>query len=66
VILRVQLPDRVVTADVAAKSLRKAQAAIREAGVDGVAVILQGALAAGDEITEAGLSAQPKAPKAVA
>jgi predicted O-methyltransferase YrrM len=56
----------VVTADVAAKSLRKAQAAIREAGVDGVAVILQGALAAGDEITEAGLSAQPKAPKAVA
>jgi len=62
-VLRVQLPDRTVTADVAAKSVRKAQAAIREAGADGVAVILQGSLAAGDKIMEAGLSAQPKAPK---
>lgn len=63
VMLRVQLPDRTMTADVAAKSVRKAQAAIRESGADGVAVILQGALAAGDKITDAGLSAQPKAPK---
>jgi hypothetical protein len=63
VVLRVQLPDRTVTVDVAAKSVRKAQAAIRESGADGVALILQGALAAGDKITQAGLSAQPKAPK---
>jgi hypothetical protein len=56
VILGVQLPDRTATADVAAKSVRKAQATIRASGADGVAVILQGAL-------NAGLSAQPKAPK---
>jgi len=62
-VLRIALPDRQVTADIATKSLRRAQAAIREAGADGLAVILQGALAAGDKIVDAGLSAQPKAPK---
>ncbi len=62
VVLRVQLPDRTVTADVAAKSVRKAQAAIREAGADSVAVILQGQLTADDRIADAGLSAQLKAP----
>jgi hypothetical protein len=30
--LRIRLPDRKLTADIAAKSLRMAQAAIREAG----------------------------------
>jgi hypothetical protein len=63
VFLRVQLPDRTVTADIASKSLRKAQAAIRELGTDSVALILQGALAAGDKVVEAGLSAQAKAPR---
>lgn len=61
--LRIQLPDRVVTADIAAKSLRKAQAAIREHGAENVACILQGSLV-GDAIIEAGLSAQVKATKA--
>jgi hypothetical protein len=38
----------------AAKSLRKAQAAIREAGADAIAVVLQGCLVEGDMIAEAG------------
>jgi hypothetical protein len=61
--LRIALPSRTVIADIAAKSLRKAQTAIRENGVDNVAVILQGHLIAGDVIAEAGLTAQPKAAK---
>ena len=60
--LRVRLPDRVLTADVAAKSVLKAQVAIKESGSDGVALVLQGVLV-GDAIVKAGLSAQPKSPK---
>jgi predicted O-methyltransferase YrrM len=52
-----------VTAEIAAKSLRRAQRAIREAGTDNIVPLLQGRLAAGDVIAEAGLSAQPKAAK---
>jgi hypothetical protein len=63
VVLQIQLPDRVVKADIAAKSLRRVQAAIREAGTDGVALVLQGTFVAGDAIAEAGLSAQPKVAK---
>jgi hypothetical protein len=55
--LHIRLPDRKLSADIAAKSLRKAQAAIREAGADNVTLILQGCLVAGDIIAEAGLSA---------
>ena len=43
------------------KSLRKVAATIAEHGVDGVAVIMQGKLGAGDVIIEAGLSAQVNA-----
>jgi hypothetical protein len=60
VTLRIRLPERTVTAEIAAKSLRKAQTAIRQAGPDAIALVLQGRLAAGDVIAEAGLSAQPK------
>ena len=64
--LRIRLPDRTLTSEIAAKSLRKAQAAIREAGTDNIALMLQGRLIAGDTIAGAGLSAQPKAhPKAL-
>ena len=63
VILRIRLPDRKLSADIAAKSLRKAQAAIREAGADAIALVLQDCLVEGDVIAEAGLSAQPKAAK---
>jgi hypothetical protein len=55
--------ERLVTAELAAKSVRKAQAAIREHGAAGVAVVLQGKLVAGDQITEVGLSAQVKQPR---
>lgn len=61
--LRIRLPDRTVTAEIASKSLRKAQTAIREAGADSIALVLQGRLVARDVIAEAGLSAQPKAAK---
>ena len=59
--LRICLPDRKLTADIAAKSLRKAQSTIREAGGHAIAVVLQGCLLEGDVIAEAGLSAQPRA-----
>jgi hypothetical protein len=66
VVLRVKLPDRTLTADIAAKSLRKVQVTIRELGAENVACILQGSLVAGDVVAEAGLSGQPKTPKAPA
>ena len=55
----IQLPDRHVTVDLAAKSVRRALATIIEHGVGGVTVIVQGKLV-GDAITDAGLMAQPK------
>jgi hypothetical protein len=61
--LRIRLPERTITAEVAAKSLRKAQTAIRDTRADNIALVLQGHLVAGDVIAEAGLSAQPRATK---
>jgi len=58
-VIAIRLPDRRVSADLNAKSVRKAIAAIGEHGPDGVAVIIQGKLV-GDTITEAGIVAQPK------
>ena len=63
VLLHIHLHDRTIAAEIAAKSLRKAQTAIREAGADNIALLLQGHLVAGDRVAEAGLSAQPKAAK---
>jgi hypothetical protein len=63
VTLRVRLPDRTITAEVSAKSLRKAQNAIREAGAAAIVLTLQGYLVASDVIAEAGLSVQPKTVK---
>jgi hypothetical protein len=45
-----------IIADVAAKSLRKAQAVIADAGADNVACVLQGKLTSGGKIAEAGLA----------
>ena len=59
VVIEIRLPDRRVSVDVAAKSVRKAVAAISEHGPDGVAVIVQGKLV-GDTLTGAGIVAQPK------
>ena len=61
-----EVDGRTVTTDIAAKSARKALAAIREHGADGVMAILQGKLGKGDVLLEAGLVVQPKAPKAAA
>jgi hypothetical protein len=61
--LRVKVPDRMVTADVAAKSVRKCKATIAEHGVQAVAVVLQGKLSIGDVLLEAGLTVQIKTPK---
>ena len=58
--LRIRLPDRTITAEIAAKSLRKAQTAIREADADNIALVLQGRFIAGDRAAEAGLSALPE------
>jgi hypothetical protein len=63
VVLRVKLPDRTISADIAAKSLRRAQATIRELGAENVACLLQGNLVANDVVTDAGLTAQPKVKK---
>jgi ribosomal protein S3 len=59
VVLAIRLPDRRVSVDLNAKSVRKAVAAIAEHGLDGVAVIIQGKLVC-DTIAEAGIVAQPK------
>ena len=59
VVIDIRLPDRRVSVDLNAKSVRKVLAAISEQGPDGVAVVIQGKLA-GDAITEAGIVAQPK------
>src|SRR4051794_18140083 len=63
--LRIEVDGRTVTADIAAKSARKALDALREHGPDGVMAILQGKLGKGDVLLEAGLVVQPKVPKPV-
>jgi hypothetical protein len=49
----IRLPDRTVTAEIASKSLRKTQTAIRDVGADNIALVLQGRLIADDVIAEA-------------
>ena len=60
--LAITVAGRTYTADVATRSIRRVLMAIAEHGPDGVAILVQGALV-GSEIAEAGLAAQPKAPK---
>jgi hypothetical protein len=59
VAITIRLPDRRVSADLNAKSVRRALATIAEHGPDGVSVVVQGKLV-GDIIEEAGIMAQPK------
>jgi hypothetical protein len=61
-VLTIRLHDRTVTADLAAKSVRRAIATVRQHGPEAVAAIVQGRLS-GHQIAEAGLSVQPKGPK---
>jgi hypothetical protein len=62
----IDVGDRKVSAQISAKSLKKALALIAEHGADKLAVILQGKLEEGDVIAEAGLVAQVKGPKSPA
>ena len=62
----VTVGGRTVTADLATKSVRKAAKALAEHGVDGVALVLQGALTSSNVIEDAGITAQVKAPQPVA
>jgi len=59
--LSIDVDGRCVTADIASKSLRKAQATIAEHGADNVACIVQGKLKV-NTVAEAGLVVQPKKP----
>jgi hypothetical protein len=61
--LRVTVGGRTVTAEVNAKSLRRAVSTLATEGADNVAVLLQGKLE-GSAITEAGIATQLKAQKA--
>jgi hypothetical protein len=61
-VIAIRLPDRRVSADLAAKSVRRAITMVREYGPEAVAAIVQGRLS-GSQTAEAGLSVQPKEPK---
>jgi hypothetical protein len=57
----VEVAGRTLTADVSTKSVRKAVKTLLENVEQGVTLVLQGALVAGDHVDEAGLIAQVKA-----
>jgi hypothetical protein len=59
-IVRISVSGRTLTADLNAKSVRKAIATIREAGPDACAVILQGKWQPDNSLAEAGLNIQLK------
>jgi hypothetical protein len=63
--LLITVGGRIVTAEVNAKSLRRAVTTIATGGPDSVTLLLQGKLE-GNVIIEAGIAAQPKAQKAAA
>ena len=64
-VLTIVVDGHKLSADVAVKSLRKAQTVIAEHGPEGTATIIQGKLV-GNSVTEAGLVAQPKLKPATA
>lgn len=66
VTLRVKVPGRFVSANIAAKSLRKAATTIREHGTEACIALIQGKLGPGDVMEECGLIAQIKAAPKVA
>lgn len=58
--VRIAVASRTITADLNAKSVRRAIATIREAGPDNVSCILQGRLDANNALLDAGLAIQVK------
>jgi len=61
--IAVDVEGRRLTAEFAPKAVRKVLSVLAEHGADGVAVLIQGRLMADNSIADAGLVAQPKAPK---
>ena len=61
--IAIEVAGRIVTASVNAKAVRKVVSTVAEQGPDQVAVILQGALALDNTLTDAGITAQVKQPK---
>ncbi len=59
-LITVEVAGRTVHADLATRSIRRAVETIEECRPDGVALLLQGSLAASRAINEAGLAAQPR------
>jgi hypothetical protein len=62
--LSIQCPSRVMHCEVAATAVRKAQATIREHGIDRIAAQVEGRPGAHDSVVEVDLIVQPKIPKA--
>ena len=60
VTLAIETPGRTLRADLSAKSLRKAVAAINTHGPAAVSCVLQGKLGLSNDVTEAGIAVQPK------
>ena len=65
VVIDIRLPDRRVTVDLNAKSVRRALATVSEHGASGVATVIQGKLV-GDTVAEARIFAQQKVKSQVA
>jgi hypothetical protein len=61
IVVAVRVAGRTITADLSAKSVRRARSTIQQHGAEAVAAMLQGKLLEGDRLGEAGLSVQPKA-----
>jgi hypothetical protein len=61
--LDIHYGEQRLSADIAAKSVRKAVAQLEVAGPDGANVIIQGRLGYGGKIDEAGLVVQPRTPR---
>jgi len=60
--ITITVGGRIVAADLATKSVRKAVKTLIEHGPDNVVLILQGVLASDNRVEEAGITAQVKVP----
>jgi hypothetical protein len=62
--VHVKMPRRSLPADLAAPSVRRAIATVREHGLDRCLVTIRGRYDGGDQLTDCSISAQAKAPNA--
>ena len=61
-LVTIKVGNRLITADLNGKSVRKGRAFVKEHGADAAIALLQGKLVDGDVLAEAGLAVQPKVP----